>query len=443
MFLKILKFSLPVSAMYLGLMLMGLVDLIMVTKLGLSELGGLSLGNSVLSWVMVALIGLMNGVDFPMSKAVGEKNYQKAHAVYSSANKIALYSSLPICLFFFFFADQLISFFGYDKSVAPFAIFYIKALIFSLPFASLFHVQRSALQSRGYSNITFYVLIISNLLNYFLNRGFIFGEFYFPKLGFSGSPLATFISRGVMCFLLFLFYKKIVKKEVFIREEKIDIAYKKESSQEILKLGIPSCLHMTFEVGVFSLSTLLAGKFSVEALAAHQMVLNVASFSFMIPLGMSVAVSTEMGNAYGQKDFKLVSALGWKTILYGCATMTCMGIFLIAFPSYILDLFNPTEAVFATAKSLLLIAALFQISDATQAIGSGVLRGVGNTKSSAIGNLVGHWFIGLPIGVYLGFYLHKGIHGVWVGLSIGLTCVAVYLTATWRKESQKLLHKIV
>jgi MATE family multidrug resistance protein len=200
---------------------------------------------------------------------------------------------------------------------------------------------------------------------------------------------------------------------------------------KLWKLGFASSLQMLFEVGVFALSTNIAAHLTTQALAAHQIVLNIATFTFMVPMGLGSATAVLVGQSMGREDFDEARRVGWKGLAIGIGYMTLASLAILVFADPLLGFFTIDPTVAGLGKQIILIAALFQISDGIQTVGTGALRGLANTRTPMIANLVGHWLIGLPVGLVLAFGFHWGLQGLWTGLSVGLTVVAVWLMACW------------
>jgi MATE family multidrug resistance protein len=188
---------------------------------------------------------------------------------------------------------------------------------------------------------------------------------------------------------------------------------------------------MSFEVGVFAAATALASRLSAQELAAHQVVLNTASMTFMVPLGISSATAVLVGQALGRNRMRQAARMGWKGLAYGIGFMAISSVSLLVFRHQILGVYTRDARVMEVGGQILLIAALFQLSDGAQTVATGALRGLGDTRTPMIVNLVGHWGIGLPVGIFLAFYRGWGLQGIWTGLSLGLTAVAVSLMWVW------------
>jgi MATE family multidrug resistance protein len=207
--------------------------------------------------------------------------------------------------------------------------------------------------------------------------------------------------------------------------------------KKILSLGIPSAVQYFFEVGAFSTAAIMVGWLGVAQLASHQIALNLASISFMCTLGISTAGSIRVANGVGRKDITEIRRAGFTAILLGETLMACFGLVFIIFRSKLPALYVNDPSVVSIASSLLIIAALFQVFDGTQAVGIGILRGLTDVKGPTIITFVAYWIIGLPVGYILGFYFKLGVQGVWIGLMAGLITSAVLLTLRFNHKSKQ------
>jgi MATE family multidrug resistance protein len=204
--------------------------------------------------------------------------------------------------------------------------------------------------------------------------------------------------------------------------------------RRLFALGVPAAGQITLEVGVFAAATALAGRFSPAALAAHQIALHFAGFTFMVPLGVASAGAVRVGHAVGRRDADGVRRSGWTAILFGAGFMMFAAAIFLLFPRVLIGAFTSDSGVLAIGVSLLAVAAVFQLFDGLQGVTTGVLRGLGDTRSPMLWNLAGHWFIGLPLGYALAFVLGFGVIGLWWGLSTGLIICGVSLITVWVRQ---------
>jgi MATE family, multidrug efflux pump len=210
--------------------------------------------------------------------------------------------------------------------------------------------------------------------------------------------------------------------------------------KKILSIGLPSGLQYFFEVGAFSFAVIMIGWLGTNPLAAHQIAINLASITFMVVLGISAAGGIRVGNAVGKKDIIEVRKAGFTAVISGASVMFFCGIIFICLNRFLPTLYIDDEAVIKIASSLIIIAAIFQVSDGTQGVGIGVLRGLTDVKIPTLITFIAYWIIALPVGYLLGFIFHLGVQGVWIGLLLGLTASATMLTIRFNIKSRQLVE---
>jgi MATE family, multidrug efflux pump len=216
------------------------------------------------------------------------------------------------------------------------------------------------------------------------------------------------------------------------------LRFEADRVMRLLRLGTPAAMQLVAEVGVFAAATALAGRLEPVALASHQIAINLVGVSFMFPYGISSAGAVRVGHAAGRRDAAGVRRSGWAAIAVGVGVMGVAAVLFYAVPEPLVRMFSRDAAVVALGSSLLFIAAIFQLFDGLQVVATGVLRGLGNTHTAMISNLLGHWLLGLPIGYLLCFRLDWGVIGLWVGLSVGLIAVALVLLVAWSAQLASL-----
>lgn len=435
---ELLRIATPVSLLYLGIMAMGTVDLMFLGQLGAAELGGAGVANSAFNWFMVAGLGILYGIDYPASFAVGAQDRDRAYRIWVQGIYLSVILA-AILMVGMWGTTSLFPVIGINAEVLPHALSFWKITMWGLLPVFLFNVTRSYQQAQLLVMPALWILVIGNVLNYFLDRALILGDFGFPRLGVHGAAIATVISR-VFLFAALATHTVWYDRRTIRAIGRVSAAFDQAIQREVLRLGIPSGMQMLAEVGVFSLSTILAARFTADALAAHNLVLTTASNTFMIPLGVGIALSSLIGNAMGEGNHARARKLGQDALIAGWVFMTFTAMAMIIFPRPLLSLFHASESVTDIATMLLWVAGVFQLSDATQTIATGALRGLGESRIPAIANIVGHWLIGLPLGIFLAFHLDLGVRGIWMGLSLGLTVVAVIVWWTWRRRSTQFLQ---
>ncbi len=432
-----LRIAFPVSLTYLGIMTMGLVDLLAVGRVSPEAMGAVGMGTSIFSWVYVTGIGAFSGLDYYISHSFGAGKRELGAQYFAQALRLCLVLGLPISAVLFGMSYGFLKL-DLDPAMLKEAQAYFAVLSWSLVPGLMFTISRQYLQAQGVVASAVWILVFTNILNAVLNYTLVFGHWGFPRMSAAGSAWATLISRVVMmiamCAVVFLHDSETGRHlRVALRR-----GWDSVQAKAILKLGGPAAFHFAVEIGAFSFATQLAAHLGTIPLAAHQIALNVVSLTFMIPLGVGSAASVLVGAAKGRGDFALVARRGREALILGLGFMFTSALALWFFPGVIVRFYSVDAQVIATGMSVLSIAALFQLSDGAQVVFSGALRGLANTKTAALANLCGHWLVGLPLGMFLCFKLDYGLRGLWMGLSVGLTFVAVVLGAKWLRSVRAL-----
>ncbi len=310
----------------------------------------------------------------------------------------------------------------------------MKVVVWSTLPLMLFTALRRYLQGMGLVRAIMIILVSANVVNVLANWLLVFGHAGFPALGVEGAAWATFWSRLYMCLGLMVY---IAYREHPEPAGLAAIPWKPDLRRigQLLQLGLPAATQIGLEVGVFATATTLAGVLGPVDVAAHQIALNCAALSFMVPLGVSAAGAVRVGQALGRRDLAGARWSGWTALFLGAAFMLCAGILFLAIPRQIIRIYTVDPAVIATGVSLLALAAAFQLFDGVQVVATGILRGAGDTRTPMLGSLLCHWLLGLPLGYYLCFKLGWGVQGIWVGLSLGLITVGIILLFVWSKKA--------
>ncbi len=423
-------------------MLMGLTDTLVVGRHSSLELAGVAAGNSVFWVVCIVTLGLQFGMDSIVAQAHGAGNSKRAQTcLWTSLRQSWIAAFLALILL------QLISYHfewtGAVPQVAERAGAFLSWLAFSLPIL----VTSVALQRYWLAQgviLPFALIVLgANGLNYLLNLAFVPGNFGFPALGAQGAALATLSCRIFMLLadlsLSLYLWKK--RDQLSSWQEMWNCLWKDRDpqlSKQLLSLGWPAMGQMALEVGAFSLVTILAARVSTLAVATHQIVLNIASFAFMFPSGLASATASRVGYLIGAHEAHAAKLSGWLGILAGIGIMSLSAVILFTWPQQLIGLFTQDAAVIHTGASIIFLCVCFQIFDGIQVVAAGALRGLGNTKLALGANLISHWFLGLPLGVFLCFESQMGIWGLWVGLALGLCSTAVLNSLAWHLKSRHL-----
>lgn len=435
---KTFKLAYPVIIGQLGVIMMGVVDSIMVGKLGSVPLAAASLGNSLIFLILIIGIGSSVVVSPIVAILVGGKRFSECGVYFRQSLLVNIVLSI-IMAGIILIGINYIQYLNQPKEVIELAIIYMTIVGLSAIPLMLFQTYKQFIEGLSIMKPAMIIAILANIINAFVNWILIFGELGFPKLGLAGAAWATFLSRVFMAVVIMIYVmrnQKYKQYDVTFHFRGINIPVIKK----LLSLGLPSGFQYFFEVGAFTFAVIMIGWIGANELAAHQIAINLASITFMAVLGISQAASIRVGNAMGEQNIPNVRKAGFTAIALGAGIMSLAGITFILLHNYLPTLYIDDEAVISIASRLIIIAALFQLSDGTQAVGIGVLRGLTDVKGPTIITFIAYWIISLPIAYVLAFYFNLGVDGVWIGLLIGLTVSAILLTFRFNHKSKKIIH---
>ena len=427
-----LRLAWPVVVSELGWMARVIVDTMMVGRISAQAIGAVSLGGAVVHAVSVFGVGLLLGLDPLVSQAWGARKLRDCHHFLVQALYISVVLS-PLLMGLVWLYVPFLETFGVDREVEALAQPYMEALIWSIPPLMLFTAFRRYLQGMGLVGWVMVVLVSANLINVAANWVFIFGNLGFPAMGATGAGWATFASRSYM-FLAVVAYVVVRERRGAPGLNETSLGPAASDIRRIIRLGFPAAMQIALEVGVFAAGTTLIAKLGAVPLASHQIALNCAAVTFMVPLGVSSAGAVRVGHALGRGEPGKARVAGWAALLLGAGFMICAALAFVLFPASILRIFTTDAGVLSTGVTLLYVAALFQLSDGIQIVATGILRGAGETRIPMVSTFVGHWVLGLPIGYLLGFTWGWGAPGVWAGWVVGLTTVAIALLFVWHRK---------
>lgn len=431
-----LALAIPVITAEIGWIMMGIVDTIMVGPLGPAALGAVGVGSTLFMTPAVFGIGLLLGLDTFVSQNFGAGRIQECHRWLFNGVALALIYAIPLMLIVAF-GLWLMPAFGFHGEVLTLIRPYIGTVIWSALPLMLYAAFRRYLQAMNVVRPVMIALITANLVNVVGNYALIYGHWGLPALGVVGSGWATVMARVYMALFLFLIIV-IRERRVSSGLHDVPIRAERERLARLFRLGLPAALQITVEVGVFAAASVLAGALTPAAVAAHQIALNLASFMFMIPFGMASAGAVRVGQAVGRGSVDGVRAAGKAALVIGGGFMAGAGLLFVLAPRPLLLLFTRDTEVIGIGLSLLAIAALFQLFDGLQAVSTGLLRGLGDTRTAMVCHVVGHWAIGLPLGYALCFWRGWGVPGLWAGLSIGLISIGIVLVGLWFYRARHL-----
>jgi MATE family multidrug resistance protein len=428
------KLAIPVVLSELGWMAQGVVDTIMVGNLGPAAIGAVALGNAVFYTPSLFGIGLLLGLDPLVAQAYGRKDFDDCHRWLAQGIYLAI-GIAPILMILVACGSFGFARFGITPEVAIPAAGYLRVLDWSILPLLIYGASRRYLQGVGQVRVITLTYIAANLLNWGGNWVLIYGHLGFPAMGVRGSALSTVVARISMAVSLLGFAWRYERKRghPLFRHW---AAPQLDRIRRLIRLGLPAAGQITLEVGAWNMATLSAGWLTPIALATHQIAINYASITYMVPLGISAAASVSVGHAVGAGDKAKARRAGWLALALGTAFMVVAGLVFFIAPRPLIELFTHDPRVLAVGPSLLWIAAAFQIFDGVQTVCTGALRGLGETRAPMFANLIGYWVLGLPLGLILCFVLKWGIYGMWIGLTLALIVISAILLQRWHKESE-------
>lgn len=438
-----LQLATPIVLAEVGWMSMSIVDTMMVgrQKESAIAIGAVSLGSVLYYVVAIFGTGLMLGLDTLVSRSYGAGDLEDAHR--SLVNGIYLSLGLaPILMGVVWLWEPLLRSLNIQQAVMAQAIPYLRALNWSTLPLLLYFVFRRYLQGINLAKPVMFSLLSANLINVLGNWMLIYGHFGFRAMGTVGSGWATCIGRVYMATMLLAYcvyydlrYKTGLRHAS--RRPHLPRVWK------LVSLGFPAATQLGLEVGVFAVATAMIGKLGAVALASHQVAMNTASFTYMVPLGIGSAAAVRVGQGLGKRDAQAASRAGWTALTLGATFMACMALAFWLAPHYIVRIYSPDPVVIRAASRLLFVAAFFQLFDGLQAVATGALRGAGETRAPMICSVLFYWLVGLPLGYYLGFQLGWGAAGIWTGLCVALILIGCSLLALWRREERSFALRIV
>ncbi len=422
---KMASLGAPVAATQLAGMMIGFVDTAMVGRVSVEALGAVALANVWIYGTMEFAAGVVMGLAPIVAQAHGARDGERAARALQTGLLLAAVLTVPVALLWLG-TESFLRLTGQDPELARMAHAYTQVQIAGIPFYLSYIALRQYLQGREHMRPALWVMIAANVIHAFFNWVLIFGHFGFPALGIVGAGIATTLTRIGSCLGLVAWTRWFALHEhawvPWSRE-----AFRVERVARITGLGIPIALQISLEIWAFSGAALIAGQLGAVPLAAHTVTLNMAALAFMLPLGIAQGAATRVGNLIGAREPDAAQRAAWVSIGMGAAVMSFSGMSFVLFRSALPRIYTPDAEVIAACAAILPIAGAFQIFDGTQAVGCGVLRGMGRTRPAMVFNLVSYWILGLPIGSWLALRRGWGLAGIWWGLACGLGLVAISL----------------
>jgi len=429
-----LRLAIPIVLAELGWMTMAIVDTMMVGRQANSAaaIGAVSLGSVLYLVIAFPGTGIMLGLDTLVSHSYGAGDVEDCHR--SLVNGVYLSLGLaPVLMGLIWLAEPLLQSLHIEQDVIGQAVPYLWTLNWSTLLLLLFFVFRRYLQGINLAKPVMFSLISANFLNLIGNWALVFGHLGFHAMGTVGSGWSTCVARSYMAFVLMIYCVYYDHRHKTGLREASRLPHLPRV-RRLLSLGFPAAMQFGFEVAVFAVAAGLIGKLGAVPLASHQIALNTASLTYMVPLGISSAAAVRVGQALGRRDAHAASRAGWTALALGACFMACMAIMFWTVPYYIVRIYTPDPVVIRSACALLFVAAFFQLFDGLQVVATGALRGAGDTRTPMLCHLVFYWLIGLPLGTYLCFHLGWGAPGIWAGLCVALIFIGSLLLYLWRRK---------
>ncbi len=443
-----IKLAYPIILGMLGHTMVGLVDNIMVGKLGPTELAAVSLGNSFIFIAMSLGIGFSTAITPLIAEADGENSLVKGRSVFHHG--LVLCTILGFSLFgLIFLLKPLMYLMGQPKEVVQLAIPFLDLVSFSLIPLIIFQGYKQFADGKSETKYAMWANLLCNVVHVILNFIFIYGFWIFPKMGMLGAAVGTLVSRIIMVVFLHYILKSKDKFKPYFEGFSMK-AIGKSMTMKIVNLGFPSAMQMFFEVALFTAAIWLCGKIGTTSQAANQIALSLASMTFMFAMGLSVAGMVRVGNQKGINDYRKLQIVARSIFLLAIIIEIIFALLLIVFYKKLPELFvnsdnlssiKETNEVIIISSKLLIVAAIFQISDGIQVVVLGALRGLQDVKIPMYITFVAYWVIGFPISIYLGLYTDLKAVGVWIGLLAGLTVAALFLYIRFNNLTKKLINQ--
>ncbi len=441
-----IRLAYPIVMGMLGHTLVGIIDNMMVGQLGATELAAVSLGNSFV------FIGMSLGIGFSTAitplVAASDKEEANEHAKSVFHNGLFLCTLLGLILFGIIFASKpLLYFMGQPKEVVEMAAPYLDIVAFSLVPLIMFQAYKQFADGKSETKYSMWATILANVVNVVVNYFLIFGIWIFPEMGIVGAAIGTIASRIVMLIYIHFLLKNNSKFTFFLSGFKLD-EVRASILRKIIALGSPSAMQMFFEVALFTGAIWLSGMLGTTSQAANQIALSLASFTFMFAMGFSVAAMIRVGNQLGEGDFVKLRVVSFSNFLLVMLLQSIFAILFVLFHTHLPYLFLEADPllpvadvseVVSIASKLLLIAALFQLSDGLQVVVLGALRGLQDVKIPMYITFVAYWMVGFPISIYLGLYTQLKAVGIWIGLFAGLTVAGGLLFWRFQMLTKRLI----
>jgi len=434
-----IKLALPVIIGQLGQIMVSVADSIMVGQLGTIPLAAAAFANSIFIVVLVFGMGVAYGITPLVATAAGmnRKHIQGVllrqsfylNIIVSVALTAIMLGSLPI-----------FPYLGQDKEVIDQARNYYIILSATVLPIMLYLAFKQFAEGLSDTRNAMIISIACNIANVIFNYALIYGQWGFPRLELEGAGIATFIARVLMLALMAYYVlnaKKFNKYQLTLQFQKA----RKKVLKKVLSIGLPTGLQYLFEVSAFSVAAILAGMISAEALAAHQIAINIASVTYMAASGLGAAATVRVGNQAGAGDYNNLKMASGSIFRLSIGWMAFAGIIIFLFKKELAGFYSDDPVVLELAVKMLIVTVFFQLSDGVQVVALGALRGFTDVKIPTIITFIAYWVVALPVAYVLSQMMDYGALGIWYALAGGLTISAVLLVLRFNGELKRFAKR--
>lgn len=431
--------AVPVVVVQVGMMLMGVVDTMVVGRVSAEALAAVALGNLAVMTVSAFAIGLLLALDPVVAQAVGAHDEPAVRRAVQRGLLLAAAITIPATLLLLP-VEPILTLLRQPQGTVPIAAGYVyRSLPGLLPFFG-FVVLRQTLQAHERMRPIVVNIIAANLLNLVLDIVLVFGLLGAPAMGAFGAAWATTVCRYVL-FLGLLFADRSELLPLLSRVDPESLRL--QPLLAMVRLGAPIGIQIQLELAAFGVIGLLMGGLGTIEIAAHQVAINLASLTFMVPLGVASASAVRVGHAVGRADDHGARRAAASAMVCGAGFMACTALLFLALPRALAGVYTSDVQVVALAAALIPIAGVFQIFDGVQVVSSGILRGLGDTRAPMVINVLGFWLVGMPVSLGLAFPLELGPRGLWWGLVAGLAAVAALLLLRISRRLSRPVVRVV
>ncbi len=429
--------AIPVMLTQAGQVTVHLADSIMVGHLGTTELASVSFANSIYVLGMVFGIGFTQGLTPHVGQSFGKGEHDKVSVLLKNSLTLNIAISLLLTLVMFI-AGTFMHLMGQTEAVVSYGQDYYNIVLFAiLPFILFFGLRQFS-EGIGITKYAMYVTLLANFINIMLNWVLIFGHLGFEPMGIKGAAYATLISRVIMLIMFAFLMFRLKCYNRYIKLIRLPIIEFKNAFS-VLRTSIPLSFQNLVEITAFSMSAVMIGWLGEAPLASHQIAMSMSSFSFMLALGVGAAATIRVSHQYGYGDYRSMRLAGFASVHLSVAIMALFGIAYILLRNYIPAIYTQDMEVRALAANLLIVAALFQVFDATQLASLACLRALADVKIPLMLSIISYYLISLPLGYLFGFVFNLNAVGVWIGLLMGLLFAAILFLLRFNRISKKML----